>query len=56
MNHLLKRIETKKRDYQEYNFTDKENNALKTFFDLSQEFGGLEDFLQSMCCHTKGIF
>jgi signal transduction histidine kinase len=57
MNHIIERIETKKRDYQEYNFTDQENNALKTFFDLSQEeFGGLEDFYNLCVSIPKGFF
>lgn len=56
MNHIFERIETKKRDYQEYNFTDKENNALKTFFDLSQEFRGLEDFYNLCVAIPKGFF
>ncbi|UCH81732.1 MAG: hypothetical protein JSW20_03695 [Nitrospiraceae bacterium] len=56
MNRIVERIETKKRDYQQYNFTDQENNALKTFFDLSQEFGGLEDFYNLCVAIPKGFF
>jgi len=55
-NHIVSRIETKKKDYQEYNFTAQENNALKTFFDLSQEFGGLEDFYNLCVAIPKGFF
>ncbi len=56
MSHIFERIETKKRDYQQYNFTAQENNALKTFFDLSQEFGGLEDFYNLCVAIPKGFF
>ncbi len=56
MNHIFERIETKKRDYQEYNFSAKENNALKTFFDLSQELVGLEDFYHLCVAIPKGFF
>ncbi len=42
--YISERIETKKVDYQRYNFTQTENSALKTFFDLAQEFDSIEDF------------
>lgn len=41
---ILERIEIKKSDYLRYNFSQTENNALKTFFDLAQEFGSIADF------------
>ncbi len=41
---ILSRIEAKKDDYHRYDFTAEENDALKTFFDLSQEFDDMEDF------------
>lgn len=41
---ILERIEVKKSDYLRYNFSQTENNALKTFFDLAQEFGSIYDF------------
>jgi signal transduction histidine kinase len=40
----VERIEKKKADYQHYNFSDTENSALKTFFDLAQEFDSLDAF------------
>jgi signal transduction histidine kinase len=44
LNHIVERIEKKKADYQHYNFSDTENSALKTFFDLAQEFDSLDAF------------
>ncbi|MEJ2696564.1 MAG: hypothetical protein P8013_07930 [Candidatus Sulfobium sp.] len=41
---ILERIEIKKSDYSKYNFSQTENNALKTFFDLAQEFSSITDF------------
>jgi signal transduction histidine kinase len=41
---ILERIEIKKSDYLRYNFSQTENNALKTFFDLAQEFSSIADF------------
>jgi signal transduction histidine kinase len=48
MKYIIERVEGKKDDYQRYNFTDKENDALKTFFDLAQEFDNIED-LYNLC-------
>ncbi|HMK61163.1 MAG TPA: ATP-binding protein [Dissulfurispiraceae bacterium] len=42
--HILERIDKKKEDYEHYNFSERENSALKTFFDLAQEFDSLDDF------------
>ncbi len=44
LDHIVERIEKKKADYQHYNFSDTENSALKTFFDLAQEFDSLDAF------------
>ncbi|MBU0673493.1 MAG: HAMP domain-containing histidine kinase [Proteobacteria bacterium] len=44
LNRLYQRILEKKQDYQSYDFTRKQNDLLKTFFDLSQEFLSLPDF------------
>ncbi len=38
------RIKSKRQDYKRYEFTDDQNNILKTFFDLVQEFDSLQDF------------
>jgi signal transduction histidine kinase len=40
---IFERIEKKKADYKHYNFSERENAALKTFFDLAQEFDSLDD-------------
>lgn len=45
-DHILKRIKNKKADYTRYGFTRVESNALKTFFDLAQEFESIEDIYQ----------
>jgi len=41
--HILARVEEKKRDYAQYDFSRRQDDALKTFFDLAQEFERLED-------------
>ena len=41
---IRKRIAQKRADYEQYNFTQVQNDILKTFFDLAQEYGSLEDF------------
>lgn len=44
LDHILDRVRAKEEDYGRYDFSLRENNALKTFFDLSQEFDSLDDF------------
>jgi len=41
--YICSRVEDKKRDYAQYDFSDVQDDALKTFFDLAQEFESLED-------------
>lgn len=53
---IIERIENKKSDYQRYNFTQIENNALMTFFDLAQEFESIEDFYNLCVAIPKGFF
>ncbi len=53
---LLERLASKKSDYQEYNFTNTENDALKTFFDLAQEFDSIEDFYILCVAIPKSFF
>ncbi len=53
---ILERIETKKGDYQRYNFTQVENGALKTFFDLAQEFDSIKDFYKLCVAIPKSFF
>jgi len=43
---IAARIEEKKADYTSYGFTRVESNALKTFFDLAQEFESIEDIYE----------
>ncbi|HXX57796.1 MAG TPA: ATP-binding protein [Thermodesulfovibrionales bacterium] len=56
LNHILERIGSKKTDYVAYNFIQTENNALMTFFDLAQEFDGIEDFYRLCVAVPKGFF
>ncbi|UCD36171.1 MAG: hypothetical protein JSU90_04905, partial [Nitrospiraceae bacterium] len=44
ISYVRERIENKRRDYRDYDFSYEENDALKTFFDLAQEFDDMEDF------------
>jgi hypothetical protein len=53
---ILKRIENKKNDYQQYNFTQIENIAFMTFFDLAQEFDDVEDFHNLCIAILKSFF
>ncbi|MEN8257096.1 MAG: ATP-binding protein [Thermodesulfobacteriota bacterium] len=44
-SHLIQeRIKSKREDYTRYKFTDDQNNILKTFFDLAQEYDSLVEF------------
>lgn len=43
LNAVLKRVEDKKKDYAAYGFEKLEMAALNTFFDLAQEYDGLEN-------------
>jgi len=54
--YIFERIEEKKTDYQKYDFTDQENDALKTFFDLAQELDDIEDFYNLCVLIPKKIF
>ncbi|MDA8090393.1 MAG: ATP-binding protein [Nitrospiraceae bacterium] len=56
LNHIFERIESKKADYDAYNFTHTESTAFKTFFDLAQEFDNLEDFYTLCVAIPKGFF
>jgi signal transduction histidine kinase len=53
---ILERIENKKSDYLRYDFTQVENNALMTFFDLAQEFETIEEFYNLCVAIPKGFF
>jgi len=56
LKYILERIEAKKTDYLRYNFIQKENNALTTFFDLAQEFSGIKDFYILCVAIPKAFF
>jgi signal transduction histidine kinase len=43
LSYIFSRVEDKKRDYAQYDFSNQQDNALKAFFDLAQEFESLED-------------
>ena len=53
---IIERTESKIADYNRYDFTQKENVALKTFFDLSQEFDSIEDFYKLCVAIPKSFF
>ncbi len=53
--YILDRIESKRNDFRQYNFTQTESSALATFFDLSQEFDSIEDFYK-LCVAIPKIF
>lgn len=53
---ILERIEQKKGDYWRYNFSQRENDALKTFFDLAQEFDKVDDFYNLCVAIPKSFF
>jgi signal transduction histidine kinase len=56
LDYILDRIEDKKADYTEYDFTRAENDAFKTFFDLAQEFDNTGDFYLMCVAIPKGFF
>ena len=41
--YIFSRVKDKKRDYAQYDFSNHQDSALKSFFDLAQEFESLED-------------
>ncbi|MEW6067462.1 MAG: ATP-binding protein [Nitrospirota bacterium] len=53
--YIIERIESKKNDYAEYNFTHTESCALNAFFDLAQELENIEDFC-ILCVNIPKIF
>jgi signal transduction histidine kinase len=56
LKNILKRIQDKRQDYSQYGFTVTENDAFKTFFDLSQELGGMADFYRLCVAIPMGFF
>jgi signal transduction histidine kinase len=55
-SNILNRIESKKNDFREYDFSQTESNALAAFFDLAQEFDGIEDFYCLCTAIPKAFF
>lgn len=55
IDYIIQRIDSKKHDYVNYDFTYIENSALTTFFDLSQEFEDIEDFY-FLCVYIPKVF
>ncbi|MBW2645793.1 MAG: hypothetical protein JRE23_06390 [Deltaproteobacteria bacterium] len=56
MHFLEKRVHKKTADYNEYSFTDTQDAALRTFFDLSQEFESIEDLYRICVIIIKAFF
>ena len=54
--HIQRRVDEKKTDYTKYGFTRVESNALKTFFDLAQEFESIEDVYQVSVAIPRSFF
>lgn len=55
MEEINKRIAQKKADYERYNFSKVQNDILKTFFDLAQEYNTLEEFYQISVAVLQGF-
>jgi signal transduction histidine kinase len=54
--HVARRIEQKKVDYANYGFSSVESNAMKTYFDLAQEFEKIDDIYQASVAIPKCFF
>ena len=52
---IIKRISEKIEDYEKYSFSDRQDHALKTFFDLAQEFEEPGDFYD-ICVQIPKVF
>ena len=55
LTRMFSRVEDKRRDYVRYDFSDVQDSALKTFFDLAQEFETLED-LYRVCVAVPKVY
>ena len=53
---IMVRIEEKRRSFQAYKFDAQENDALKTFFDLAQEYETLDNFYRLSVGVIKEFF
>jgi len=55
LEYIARRVREKRANYLEYHFTRDQNDILKTFFDLAQEFDSLPDFYR-ICVTVPRIF
>jgi signal transduction histidine kinase len=56
LSRIFSRVEDKKRDYAKYDFSNQQDNALKSFFDLGQEFESLENLYRVCVAVPKSHF
>ncbi|MDF1576983.1 MAG: HAMP domain-containing sensor histidine kinase [Desulfurivibrionaceae bacterium] len=55
LHYIHQRVRKKEADYQTYRFTRRQNDILKTFFDLAQEFDSLQDFYR-ICVAVPNLY
>ena len=55
LQHVFQRVRKKADDYQAYHFSRQQNDILKTFFDLAQEFDSLQDFYR-ICVVVPAVY
>jgi signal transduction histidine kinase len=55
MQHVFQRVRKKEKDYKSYHFSRHQNDILKTFFDLAQEFDSLQDFYR-ICVVVPAVY
>ncbi len=53
---VVARVKEKRRIFKEYNFTPLKDNAIKTFFDLAQEYETMENFYRVLVSVIKEFF
>lgn len=56
LNYIFERIETKKLDNRRYAFTETQDEALRVFFELAQEFAGMADLYMLCVAVPKKFF
>lgn len=54
--YIYNRIASKKADYARYDFDKREDDAFKTFFDLTQEFDDIDDYYSLCVAIPKAFF
>jgi len=55
LRYIYERVRKKAVDYQTYHFSPYQNDILKTFFDLAQEFDALQDFYR-ICVVVPNVY